>query len=179
VIHAVVEMLRAYLADPLVIFNARYDLTVLDRECRRHGIEPLDTSKLYVVDPLVIDKHLHRYRKGSRKLQAICEHYRAVLDDAHAAHADALAAARVAYQIGRHGKIVRKARDPVELAERNQLEWEWECVRNDIEQLHEVQTIWAETEARRLRAYFAEQGRTEDAADVREGWPVVPVAVAA
>jgi DNA polymerase-3 subunit epsilon len=45
--------------------------------------------ELLVVDPLVIDKWLDRYRKGSRKLEAICAHYGAVLDEAHDADFDA------------------------------------------------------------------------------------------
>lgn len=58
---------------PVVIFNAPYDLTVLDRELRRHGWAPLTPGP--VVDPLVIDKQVDRYRRGKRTLEAACAHY--------------------------------------------------------------------------------------------------------
>ncbi|NEC93328.1 exonuclease domain-containing protein, partial [Streptomyces sp. SID12501] len=35
----VAEELRA--GTPLVVMNARYDLSLLDRECRRHGVESI------------------------------------------------------------------------------------------------------------------------------------------
>ncbi|MFE7119937.1 exonuclease domain-containing protein, partial [Streptomyces sp. NPDC057654] len=63
---AVAEVLRA--GAPLVVMNARYDLSLLDRECRRHGVAPLSErlgpGPWPVVDPLVLDKHADRYRKG-------------------------------------------------------------------------------------------------------------------
>lgn len=84
---------------PIVIYNAPYDLTVLDRECRRHGCETLDLTGALVIDPLVLDKHLDPYRKGKRTLTAACEHYQVTLDDAHEAGSDAIAAMRVAWRI--------------------------------------------------------------------------------
>ena len=48
---------------PVVVYNAPYDLSLLDRECRRNELEPLvDPSP--VVDPLVLDKQVDTYRKG-------------------------------------------------------------------------------------------------------------------
>jgi DNA polymerase-3 subunit epsilon len=88
---------------PLVIYNAPYDLTVLDRETRRHNLNPFadgwDESRGSVIDPLVLDKALDPYRKGSRTLTAACAHYGVRLDGAHDAAADAIAAARVAWMI--------------------------------------------------------------------------------
>lgn len=85
---------------PLAVMNARYDLSLLDRECRRHGVrtlsERLGTVPCPVLDPLVLDKHVDRERKGSRTLQALCAHYGISLRAAHTAEADAAAAARTA-----------------------------------------------------------------------------------
>src|SRR6185312_12884971 len=39
---------------PVTVYNAPYDLTLLDRECLRHGLEALDDT-MPVIDPLVID----------------------------------------------------------------------------------------------------------------------------
>lgn len=88
---------------PLVIFNAPFDLTVLDREARRHALpgfgDVLDGCAGFVIDPFVLDKHLDPYRKGKRTLTANCEHYRVKLDGAHDAGNDALAAMRLAWKI--------------------------------------------------------------------------------
>jgi DNA polymerase III subunit epsilon len=100
---------------PLVIYNAPYDLTVLDREMRRHmpascvGIgEAFDWDQVFVVDPLVLDKHLDKYRKGSRKLTDTAAHYGVALTDAHTSDADALAAMRVAYKIAVHHSLITR-----------------------------------------------------------------------
>lgn len=88
---------------PVVIMNAAYDLTLLDHELARHHLPTLGERGAYpglVIDPLVLDRHIDRYRKGSRRLDALCEHYQVRLDDAHAADGDAVAAARVAWRIG-------------------------------------------------------------------------------
>lgn len=90
---------------PIVAFNAAYDLTVHDRECRRYGLPTLtdvcedDELYLYVVDPFVIDKAVDKWRKGSRKLADQCTHYGVRLDGAHDASFDAVAAARIAWRI--------------------------------------------------------------------------------
>lgn len=88
---------------PLVIYNASYDCTVLDRETRRHALQPfadvLTEAGGLVIDPLVLDKALDRYRRGKRTLTANCEHYGVKLDAAHDSTADALGAMRVAWKI--------------------------------------------------------------------------------
>lgn len=80
--------------------NIGYDLTVLDRELRRHGLPPI-TIDGPIVDTLVIDRALDRYRKGSRKLADMATHYGVELgENAHGAEADAQAAARIAWKLG-------------------------------------------------------------------------------
>jgi DNA polymerase-3 subunit epsilon len=158
---------------PLVCFNARFDLTVLDRELRRHRLAPLPPVR--VIDPLVLDKHLDRYRRGSRKLDAICEHRGAVLDDAHEAASDALAAARLAWVIGARGEVIRRVRNAQEGREKAALKREWEAVRHDVDRLHEFQARIAREQALGLADYFREKGQLEDAASVRLDWPLVPV----
>lgn len=85
---------------PVVAFNAPFDLSMLDAELRRHGLAPL-AERLGgpvapVLDALVIDRAVDKYRKGSRTLQRVCEVYGVELTDAHEAGSDALAAVRVA-----------------------------------------------------------------------------------
>jgi DNA polymerase III subunit epsilon len=127
---SVVGYLSAVLADaleagsPLVIYNAPFDLAVLDRECRRHEVPTLhercadDGLALFVVDPLVIDKACDRYRKGSRKLADVAAHYGVTLSeaDAHTSAGDALAAARLAWVLARRFPEIGRM-TPAELME--------------------------------------------------------------
>ncbi|MCI2958618.1 3'-5' exonuclease [Agromyces atrinae] len=98
----IIETLRSALVvgRPLVAYNAPYDLTLLNREARRHGLTPLDAPSP-VIDPLVLDKALDRYRRGKRTLEVTAGHYGVVLEGAHDAGADAIAAGRVAQAIAR------------------------------------------------------------------------------
>ncbi len=91
---------------PVVGMNVVFDFTILDRECRRWGVptveDRLEGRPLApVIDVLVLDKALDRYRPGKRKLTDLCALYGVRNDAAHDAVEDALAAARVAYVMGR------------------------------------------------------------------------------
>ncbi|GAA2173204.1 3'-5' exonuclease [Agrococcus versicolor] len=80
---------------PVVAYNAAYDFTVLHHEALRHGIAPIP-EPAPVIDPLVLDKQVDRYRKGKRTLGVTCAHYGVTLDAWHDASADAIAAGRLA-----------------------------------------------------------------------------------
>jgi DNA polymerase-3 subunit epsilon len=154
VVGEIVEQLaqQVALGVPVVAFNARYDLTMLDREARRHGVVPLSDrgSPLYVVDPLIVDKELDKYRKGKRTLTAVCAVYDVELseDDAHAADADAIAAARVAWRLGeRYSELTLP-----------------------LDQLQAAQVGWAAEQAASLEDYFRRQGKDEV---VEREWPIV------
>jgi DNA polymerase III epsilon subunit-like protein len=151
--------------------NARFDLTMLDREARRYGLVPLGDREagLRVIDPFVIDKWLDRFRRGKRKLADLCAHYGANLDDAHEAGSDAIAAGRLAWVIGKRGEV--QARYP----EVVQLRATWKRIRDDLDELHAAQVVMARDQAASLAAYFARQGRTEH---VEPAWPVVPMPAA-
>ncbi|MFJ6560157.1 3'-5' exonuclease [Streptomyces sp. NPDC091412] len=111
---------------PVVAYNAAFDLTLLSAELRRYGLPSLSdrlggAEPGPVVDPYTIDRWADRYRPGKRTLEAVCAEYGVVLDAAHDASADALAAARLAAAIaGRHSKVA--ALGPAEL-HRRQIEW--------------------------------------------------------
>jgi DNA polymerase-3 subunit epsilon len=173
-------------AAPLVIFNARYDFTVLDREVERLGGHA-DLGRFRVVDPLVLDRWLHRYRKGSRRLDAQLVHYGieqrvragvAAGHDAHDATSDALNAVRLAWAICRRpadAAVVARVRGKDEAIERAQMRKLWDVVRTDLDALHEFQQGIAWQEADRLADYFRSVGKVEEADGVRRDWPVVPV----
>jgi DNA polymerase III subunit epsilon len=89
----------------VVGMNLAYDLTLLDRETRRHGLPTVEDrvggSIRPVIDVFVLDKHIDPYRKGSRKLVDLCARYGVRIDGAHDSTFDALAAARIAWRLGR------------------------------------------------------------------------------
>ncbi|MEW1748166.1 exonuclease domain-containing protein [Streptomyces angustmyceticus] len=150
---ALADALRADI--PLVVMNARYDLSLLDRECRRHGLrtltERLGHAPAPVIDPLVLDKHVDRYRKGKRALQALCGHYGVPLDGAHEAGADAAAAAGVARRIGETFPAVAL---PSPRA------------------LHALQEQAAAEQAASFQAYLRRSGDPQ--AIVEPAWPLIP-----
>lgn len=137
---------------PLVVYNAPYDLSLLDRECRRHRVEPLG-SPMPVIDPLVIDKAVDRFRKGKRTLVAAAERYGVSLDDAHDAAADAIAAGRVAQA------LARAFPDEVDVS---------------FPDLHGRQQIWYREQAAAFQQYIREV--KGDLGYVAESiWPVRPL----
>lgn len=142
-------------ARPLVVMNAPFDLTLLDRELRRHRAASLgrylENVPLCVLDPRVLDKHLDRYRKGRRTLTDLCTQYEVVLDGAHDAAADATAALEVTRAVGRRFASRMERLSPAEL--------------------HTLQAVWHAAQARGLQAWFARSG-TPEAVD--PAWPLRP-----
>jgi DNA polymerase-3 subunit epsilon len=195
VVAEVCEALRHALLQgaALAVFNARYDLTVVQRLCERFGITPpWQGIGVRAFDPFVIDKHLDRYRKSyphghtaesaaaagipsSRTLAGMAAHYGADLSDAHDAYADALAACRVTWAIAVRGQVIRRVRNAREGAELAELQREWESVRYDLGRLTAWQKRIALAERDRFAAYKAEQGEHEEAARIRAevGWPIL------
>ncbi|MCZ4557941.1 exonuclease domain-containing protein [Rhodococcus maanshanensis] len=94
----------------VVAFNASYDLTVMHHEYRRVFGETFTTTGL-VVDPFVIDRAIDPYRKGKRTLGVTCDYYGVKLGNAHEAEADAIAAARLAWKLGRQPLLAGKSAD--------------------------------------------------------------------
>ncbi|MFC9701780.1 3'-5' exonuclease [Streptomyces sp. NPDC056943] len=145
---------------PVVAYNASFDLTLLSAELRRHGLPSL-SERLGgagigpVVDPYTIDRAVDRYRRGKRTLEAVCGEYGVVLETAHEAAADALAAVRVAVAIAeRHPEVA--GMDPAEL--------------------HERQIVWYRAWAENFQAFLRRKGDTEAVVD--PVWPLrgaVPV----
>jgi len=71
---------------PVVIFNAGYDWPLFRAECQRTGIEVVPQP--FILDPLVIDRKMDKYRRGKRTLETMAAHYGIELSDAHDARAD-------------------------------------------------------------------------------------------
>lgn len=131
---------------PVVAFNANYDLSLLEAELGRYGLANPYLAGARVVDPLVIDRALDKYRPGSRKLADVCAHYKVTLGNAHDATADALAAARLAYILARKHDLL------------------------DLDELQKRQRVWYHSWAVGFAEHLRKQGKPADDLDP-EGWP--------
>lgn len=150
VIAEVIDELRALFRTgiPVVAYNAPYDFSLLKHDALRHGIEPIiDPSP--VIDPLVLDKAYDRYRRGKRTLSVVAAHYAVVLDAAHDASADAIAAGRVAQALAARFTLP-------------------ECPH----ELHTQQVGWARSQAESLTEYFVRIGRIDPTDPVDGSWPI-------
>jgi DNA polymerase-3 subunit epsilon len=105
---------------PVVAYNAPYDFTILHHEALRHGLEPILNPKP-VIDPMVLDKFVDKYRRGKRTLSVAASIYGVILGEAHNATADAIAAGRVAQAIA--GKYADRLPQEVDLLHNSQIEW--------------------------------------------------------
>lgn len=151
VVFEIVQKLNSFFEQgvPVVAYNAPYDFTILREEAKRYGIAPLVDPKP-VIDPLVIDKFLDRYRSGKRRLELTAEFYGVKLLDAHNATADAVAAGRVAQA------IARRFYDRLDI---------------DALQLHSLQVAWSKD----LDEDFARFMGAKDASfKANIGWPEKP-----
>lgn len=141
----------------LVVMNAPFDLSLLEAECARHGVPTL-ADRIgdigLIVDPLVLDRAVDKYRKGRRNLESLAKHYGVQLDDAHSADADALAALQVARAI----------------ADR------YEDLQVPARILHGWQVKWHEKWATNYQSFLR---RSRPDAVVEQGWPVRPIGGAA
>ena len=126
-IYEILTKLQGFLSAGIgvVAYNAAYDFTILDREATRYGFDPL-VLPAPVIDPLIIDRQVDKYRKGKRTLEAAAAHYGVELTDAHDASADAIAAGRVAQAIGK-----KYAAD----------------LAYSANELHDFQVLWAKEQA--------------------------------
>jgi DNA polymerase-3 subunit epsilon len=138
---------------PMVVFNAAYDLTLIAAEANRYGLAPLASRpgwrRACIVDPLVIDRQVDRYRRGKRTLQAAALYYRVLATGAHSCDGDAVAACRLARAIARNHPMIGNAEPAM---------------------LHRAQSLWYAAWAARFQAYL--RGRGDAAAVIDGGWPL-------
>lgn len=155
---------------PLVVHNAAYDLTLLEAELERNGIDTLSSRPAGirgVIDPMVIEKQWDPFRKvktgcrggkhkcggcgtEDKKLGSLCRHYGIFHGGEHDAAADTLAAMRLA---------VRLAGLWPELAR-------WR-----LSTLHTKQIEWRRDQSISLRDFWKKAG-DERWSEVDLGWPL-------
>lgn len=135
---------------PVVGMNLPYDCTIV------HRLADLTGWRGRCIDIFVLDKAIHKWRKGSRRLGALADHYGVSVPEEdlgrlHSADADAALTILVLEA------MVRK--------------WPWLAAK-PIDQLHHYQEkLWADQQRESLSEYFVEQGQDpipwED-----YGWPI-------
>lgn len=162
---------------PVTGHNVIYDLTLLDREMRRLGIGrmeiegddfgSIDQVKLMiggqkaaifpVLDTLVLDKVIDKYRKGSRRLVDVARHYGVPIAEGatHGALADTIASLRIAITLANRGAWADK----------------------DLPDLYCAQVRWKREQAEGLRDYFAAKGQESAAASVSLDWPLQSISL--
>lgn len=65
---------------PLVVYNAPFDLTLLNLAFAAHNIPVINFDEFFVFDPFVVDKAHDKYRKGSRQLADVAVVYNVKVD---------------------------------------------------------------------------------------------------
>ncbi|MFF3190512.1 exonuclease domain-containing protein [Streptomyces misionensis] len=184
VVDQVAETLAVWVGEAgaaVVGHNAPYDLTLLDRECRRYGLptlhERLDGRPLHVIDTRVLDQHAVPYRRrvsesqGARQLITLAGFYGLDWDDeaAHGCSYDALAAAEIARRIGWLAHTPRRHWPEHVLAERR---LRFHAFRDlTLAELHALQITLAAEQAAGLQAHFR---KTNPDAVVDGAWPLRP-----
>lgn len=184
VVDEITALLARHVVDgvPLVGHNLGfYDLTLHDRECRRHKVPTLldriGEAPLLVLDTRVLDTHVQPYRsrvsddQGARVLKTCAAAYRLAWDDsdAHGCEYDAMVAARVAFRIGQLAHMRR--RDWPEEIRTSKRPRFHELRGLDLAQLHAWQIDLAREQAAGLERHF----RKSDPAAVVDGrWPLRP-----
>lgn len=152
---AVVDVLRrfadyvavtAQFGKPLVIYNVPFDWPLLLAECDRHGVEI--RRDVMLIDPLLLDRHFDKYRRGGRKLETVAKHYGVELTDAHAAQADAIAAAGVTRALFRRYEGLKT---------------------QTLEALQSLQQQWYDEWKDGLNAYWARNGKSDR---ITGSWPL-------
>jgi DNA polymerase-3 subunit epsilon len=178
---------------PLVGHNiGTYDLTLLDRECRRHLGDSLEgicrQPFTRIIDTLVLDKHAAPYRRrvsetqGAYQMRTTAETYGLPWneEEAHGAEYDALQSARAAYRMGVIAHTPRADRPDWVRALRNRrgpYERFDDLAVGDVEELHRRQVAWAAEQQEGLRVWFQSQAEHDKARSVRTEWPLFPLAV--
>lgn len=141
------EYLMSWSRIPWILFNANYDLSILDSEFKRHGITDrfgdFVNTRASILDGIVIDRHKDRYRKGRRTLAAQADYYGVEYDPEklHDAKTDVELTAKVTV------KILEKFGTPTT----------------------EEQKEWQEAWRSNFESYLR---KTDPTATVERGWPL-------
>ena len=137
----------AELGYPVVIFNLPFDWPIYEAECKRQDQGGPVTRPLFV-DPLLVDRKVDKYRKGSRTLASMVEYYLGHTFKPHDAGADALETGLVLREMVRRHKVLQ---------------------RPTLAELQDVQRAWFKTWQEQFNAW--QQGPKGNGYVSTERWP--------
>lgn len=139
-------------------YNSSFDLAILEAEAKRHnkGVQALRVKdgmpKYRFLDPLIIDRHIDKYRKGGRKLMDVARNYGIVIEEDKLHNAS--------YDVEVTEKLIPLV-----------LNRAWQVLKHDrhgltpdqfIDKLQVWQKKWKADWATHLTEYFAKTGKTEE-----------------
>ena len=135
-------------------YNNSFDLAMLEAEAKRYnpGIEGLRIRESgRFVDPIILDRAIDKYRKGSRKLKDVAAHYGITFDEEklHDASEDVRVTAELVPKVL---NATVKARPELQGLSPDEI----------IDKLQEFQKDKKAGWARGLTEYFARTGKTEE-----------------
>lgn len=143
---------------PIVAYNQRFDLSILHHELLRidpgsGGVHGIIANGGVFYDPLVHDKHREPYRKGGRRLEAVCNAHGIEFnpDEAHEARYDVIKTAELAWHFLRKERLT-------------------------IDKLYPLLPVWKEEQDSSLEAYFKRSGKKNDNNEpirIDRGWPLI------
>jgi DNA polymerase-3 subunit epsilon len=178
----------AFLRDiPIVGHNVGgYDLTVLDRECLRHGLPGLaerTNGKVGpVIDTRVLSKHIEPFRRkisaeqGPHVLKTCAQVFGVDWSDesAHGARYDAVISARVAWRMGAiaHRPVEEHPRFGIDRNGRSR----FSALAIPLEELHVFQVKAKATQDAEFASYLRRLGKQPEG--LGGPWPYVPQSVA-
>lgn len=140
---------------PVVAFNAPFDLTLLEAELTRYGLDTMSTllgrEPFPVLDPLVIDRMLDPYRKGPRRLETLISLYRLDATGFHDAENDVVATLKLLRAMVKDHAMLRAS---------------------SLRKLYELQASTHQKWAESFNRYLVDQGRR---ANVDGHWPLMPM----
>ena len=132
---------------PIVIYKAPFDWSFVRAEANRHDV---DLPWFNIIDPLVCDRALDKYRRGSRTLAATAALYEVDLGNAHDAAADAVAAVGIVRALAAQYPVLRNT---------------------DLSLLQTMQAKWHSEWATGYEDYLRTR-RGERNANIDKGWPI-------
>lgn len=134
---------------PIVTMNGSYDITMLHNQATQLGTENFEGWTGPMLDLMVLDKKVDKWRKGSRKLDALCKHYKVDPEKLHDASSDALGAVLCVQALAKR----------------------YPNIRMKVEDLHRLQTKWRAEQQTSLSDYLVRSG--EPALAPKEwAWPI-------
>jgi DNA polymerase-3 subunit epsilon len=146
------DIKAAYGRIPLIVVNAVFDLTILNREIKRLKIDSCLSLDFPVIDTLVCDRSLDPWRSGRRTLTATMAAYGMAMRNSHQAEGDVKASIRLARAMAEKYPEFGSA---------------------DLRRLQGMQRQAAQLRAEQFQAYRRSDGIEPDFT-VDPSWPLIP-----